>query len=96
MIEAPIHGPIRADYIPEAYQKLQHAVEHDLMDEAIIEALNDPDDFLEMSRDLKGTRRIIFSLMLDLGLVNTKYPINHKSDGEGFQVVRSPNSRTIV
>lgn len=59
-------------YVVEHARFLEHAREHD-------KQLCDPDipilgeDLLNTYQELKGTRRIIFSLMLDLGLLQTKY-----------------------
>lgn len=67
--ELPRLGPIRPDYTAEAYTKLQHVCKHEEMMEAVAESLIDPNEISEINRDIRGSRRIIFSLLIDLNLV---------------------------
>lgn len=65
MVEVKL-GP---DLIAEGYRKLQHACKHDEQMETVAGYLNDPDEMSIIYRDIRGTRRIIFSLLLDLKLI---------------------------
>lgn len=64
-----VYEGIKSDLVAEQFLKLQHACKHDEQMETVAGYLNDPNEVSDLYQDLRGTRRIIFGLLIDLGIV---------------------------